>query len=1024
MSIRFVKRGSTVEKAASGGGPVSRKVGPDLYELTVVDANGMFQDVQGHWRTVHGHRLFLAEDGTFYTRNKWGDYAASEAPPWMARHIEEYPEVVVRPADGSDYEYVVDGLTIPVAEKALEMLPTGKRYKDARQWMEGWLARWKAAEALLPAGEDAPPPHIGGGAVGHIALVLPNVAYGKELRYYISGDSKAMNSPDEAKRAQASWAIAIGADRPEYEAWEAARLGERRAEREATEAAKAAGMERLANFPITATLWAMRQSDSDRGFGHATSAQSKIALRIVAAWLDAGLVEWKESYNEYIRTRRANPALNDESNPQNTREMAAMLSWCFNAYPGDAEDYMHTLPPAREYALKRCGELVYSAMQQARWHTGRGGTVNGKRIDESISHNIFENLAKRPDLARKVAQDDPDAEEQITPEGMQRDIDAMLAAQEDDRFTPPPLLTMAGYREADGSPGRVLPHQAKGINWAIVAKRGLNGFGTGTGKTLIAIATALKLNAMKKTKMGVILVPNATMHGWAIQCRKAAPNAKVVVLDASNASRARLRERATNEADIVIMGQSTMVDPTGQFSKWIAGKDCSVQVDEPHKSFRNPASLPFRNLKAAIDGKEYAIGLTATPIPNYNDAFWEVMNLFRPGAAGDKDNFRGRRDVNDLGSSEDTRRAVLARMDSIRTANKPWLFFKSRNDPDVQVFVPPHVNIDSLIDPPDGWDELTHWIGEYASEHYRGWGIASQAMMMQRQACISPALLQSRRFPDLYDGYSEEAARAKGIEDYTGPEPKIDACIDEIRAFHDDPANVGKSFIVACSFTEGLDRVRVRLKKDLRMTDSDIVEISGNESHERRGLAEDRLNGGTELRRRYPPQDMALVGLLSIQAGGTGLNLNGDEQAGTGPTAMFRLNEEMLAEDNTQLIERISRPFQPFPTTSWMPRIEGSVETLHIMPLVAGKQVIADALRSGLAGLEEAMTGTGASLEAQLELLHVPPDRRAEILASDEAKREREKREAAARQARIQARREADEKARLKAEKQQEEESK
>lgn len=121
--------------------------------------------------------------------------------------------------------------------------------------------------------------------------------------------------------------------------------------------------------------------------------------------------------------------------------------------------------------------------------------------------------------------------------------------------------------------------------------------------------------------------------------------------------------------------------------------------------------------------------------------------------------------------------------------------------------------------------------------------------------------------------------------------------------------------------------------------------------------------------------------LLNTAAGGVGLNLQGNKSLGTGPTAMYLLNEPWRDVDTRQVIDRISRQGQQNDTTSWIGRTRGTIEE-RVHELVAAKGMVGSFLSHGEEGtaydmmdrLQRRMT-----LQDQFKLLNLSPELKAKL---------------------------------------------
>ena len=129
--------------------------------------------------------------------------------------------------------------------------------------------------------------------------------------------------------------------------------------------------------------------------------------------------------------------------------------------------------------------------------------------------------------------------------------------------------------------------------------------------------------------------------------------------------------------------------------------------------------------------------------------------------------------------------------------------------------------------------------------------------------------------------------------------------------------------------------------------------------------------------------------LLNTAAGGVGLNLQGDKDLGTGPTAMYILNEPWRDIDTRQVIDRISRQGQQFPTTSWIARQKGTIED-KVHTITAAKGLVGSYLSHGETGVARDLQETlqkRLTLQDQFKLLNLQPEMQAKLMALVERQR-------------------------------------
>lgn len=181
-------------------------------------------------------------------------------------------------------------------------------------------------------------------------------------------------------------------------------------------------------------------------------------------------------------------------------------------------------------------------------------------------------------------------------------------------LTPDYIITPKSLK--DGEQGR--DYQVKGKDVYLMAKRMLNGDQLGLGKTLIAILSWLE----KGTTPGLAVVQSHMQKQWlryinrftdlTVHCIK---GTKIYSLP---------------PADIYIIKYTCLA---GWSSFIQTGFFKSVVFDECQE-LRREKSEKYKAAKVASAFAEYCLGLSATPIYNYGNEIWNIMNVIKENCLG------------------------------------------------------------------------------------------------------------------------------------------------------------------------------------------------------------------------------------------------------------------------------------------------------------------------------------------------------------------------------------------------------
>jgi hypothetical protein len=363
------------------------------------------------------------------------------------------------------------------------------------------------------------------------------------------------------------------------------------------------------------------------------------------------------------------------------------------------------------------------------------------------------------------------------------------------------------------------------------------------------------------------------------------------------------------------------------------GLDGAVFIDECHAGFKRDKNQRYKIANGVMKDREYAFGLTATPMPNHPVDLFHLTNLFAPGTVGDANEWEGSLhgvQWNDVKNKWDM--ANAKNLMELRERIRPYVMHKLITDPEVVADMGKQMG--TLYEDPD----LTpiqspdnHPIHEYLQpggviaqltearldhlEEERGEPFSPEGRMMAgrgisntmlRLACISPAIFDDR---------------------YKGGSPKIDKMVADVVAhFKGGGGTEDTPIIIASSLPKKAFPLLKRALVEAGFDPSHIGEIHGGKSTKERAFEQDMTNEGK--------RKILLLGTLS---GGAGLNLQKKSHR------LMMLDQPWHPAAKRQVIGRVWRTGQehavmmsnyalhtPYGTT-WDERIEDKVAAKQAM---------------------------------------------------------------------------------------------
>lgn len=373
-------------------------------------------------------------------------------------------------------------------------------------------------------------------------------------------------------------------------------------------------------------------------------------------------------------------------------------------------------------------------------------------------------------------------------------------------------------------------YQQVGYQWLMTLERmGLGGIladDMGLGKTVQVIAMLLAHQDKLAVRPALVVTPASLVYNWESEIHRFAPSLTVCSVTGSAAERKQLLQQTT--AQVLLTSYDLLKRDVEQYTQQF-----SLCIIDEAQNIKNHATKAARAVKAIQADNRFA--LTGTPIENRLSELWSIFDFLLPGMLGRYETFRQRYET-----------AIVQEQDEVAL---------KRLQKKIQPFILRRVKQDMLKDLPEKIETVVYSKMEaeqrklYTANLQRVLDSLQQKSADQvhreklqilaeltrlRQLCCDPALL---------------------YENYTGGSAKLDTCMELI----DTALESGSKVLVFSQFTTMLDRIRQRL--DARQIAS--FTLVGATSKEKRAELVQRFNNGQE----------ASVFLISLKAGGTGLNL-------------------------------------------------------------------------------------------------------------------------------------------------------
>ena len=199
--------------------------------------------------------------------------------------------------------------------------------------------------------------------------------------------------------------------------------------------------------------------------------------------------------------------------------------------------------------------------------------------------------------------------------------------------------------EAEADPGEALrttlrPYQREGVRWLwLLSRLGIGGCladDMGLGKTVQVLALLLLLKRRRAIPgPHLLVVPASLLANWKAEAERFAPSLRVLVAHPS----ATPREELAALGPDAVAGHDLVVVSYGSVHRlpWLAETRFGLVVLDEAQAIKNPAARQTRAVKAL--GSCVRLALTGTPVENRAGDLWSIFDFVNPGLLGSAKEF-------------------------------------------------------------------------------------------------------------------------------------------------------------------------------------------------------------------------------------------------------------------------------------------------------------------------------------------------------------------------------------------------
>ncbi|MEE1038003.1 MAG: SNF2 helicase associated domain-containing protein [Eubacterium sp.] len=443
-------------------------------------------------------------------------------------------------------------------------------------------------------------------------------------------------------------------------------------------------------------------------------------------------------------------------------------------------------------------------------------------------------------------------------------------------------------------------YQKNGYKWLRMLES--YGFGgiladdMGLGKTLqvIAVLAAAKEEAKAdESKVSLVVAPASLVYNWQEEFSRYAPQLQVEVITGTQEER-RDKIQTCEKHDVIVTSYDLLKRDIALYED----KQFAYQIIDEAQYIKNHTTAAAKAVKVIKSRTRYA--LTGTPIENRLSELWSIFDYLMPGFLYGYDTFKKDIETKIVKNEDD---AVAKRLQKM-----------------VAPFILRRLKSDVLKDLPDKLEEtrfvkiegeqqkiydaqvlhMRKTVAEQDNEEYNRNKIQILAELTRlRQICCDPNLC---------------------FENYRGESAKLEACLELIQSALDG----GHKILLFSQFTTMLEILEKRLEEE----GISFYKITGETPKEKR----------IQLVKSFNEDDTSVF-LISLKAGGVGLNL-------TGADVVIHYDPWWNVAAQNQATDRAHRIGQQKKVIVYKLIVKQSVEE-KIMKLQEAKQNLADKVIHG-----------------------------------------------------------------------------
>ncbi|MCZ8522930.1 MULTISPECIES: DEAD/DEAH box helicase [Paenibacillus] len=410
----------------------------------------------------------------------------------------------------------------------------------------------------------------------------------------------------------------------------------------------------------------------------------------------------------------------------------------------------------------------------------------------------------------------------------------------------------------DSFRGTLRPYQIEGISWLVFLRQcGLGGCladDMGLGKTIQMITYLLHLReeGLIASNQGtdgtpvphapsLLICPTSVLGNWQKELQRFAPDLRVKLHYGPVRAKGERFTESLRECDLLLTTYTLSHLDEAELSttEWE-----SICLDEA-QNIKNAYTKQAQSIRK-LNGR-HRIALTGTPIENRLTELWSIFDFLNPGYLGTLRDFSHRY----VSAIERTQDAEL--IGKVQRLIRPFLLRRVKKDPSIQLDLPDKYEYKTYV---SLTAEQATLYENYIRDMFEKLDTLSP---MERRGLILAALTKLKQICNHPSLLSKDSARAS----WQGRSNKVERLLEMVQELRQE----GDKCLIFTQFVEtGLLLQRV-LQEDFGRK---VPFLHGGSSKAERDRMIEVFQGEAQ---QDPPEEDSGIFLLSLKAGGTGLNL-------------------------------------------------------------------------------------------------------------------------------------------------------